>query len=199
MHLGGARKHHAFAVVHTWPQMSPRSKSNQSLETSRMCSVLGGTRKHRNFCDSRNCYQAPAGEGVCHPPRATRFWYYPPESGSGIVPSCRPPRATRFGIVPPQAVPLFSPRKSSEGYAVPVLPPRRRFRYCPFEKASSEGYVVPVLSPRRRFRYCPPEKAPSTPSLCVSGRSPKTQLRESRETMGDRAASHHVQRQLACP
>ena len=37
-----------------------------------------------------------------------------------------------------------------------------------------------------------------TPSRCVSGRSPKTQLRESRDTMGDRAASHHVQRQLAC-
>ncbi len=61
-----SRKHHAFAVVPTWPQMSSRSKSNQSRETSRMCSVLGGTRKHPNFCDSRNCHEAPAGGGVCH-------------------------------------------------------------------------------------------------------------------------------------
>ena len=38
-----------------------------------------------------------------------------------------------------------------------------------------------------------------TPSRCVSGRSPKTQLRESRDTVGDRAASHHVQREPACP
>ena len=38
-----------------------------------------------------------------------------------------------------------------------------------------------------------------TSSRCVSGRSPKTQLRESRDTVGDRAASHHVQRELACP
>ena len=46
--------------------MCPRSKSNQSLETSRMCSVLGGTRKHLNFCELRNCHQATAGGGVCH-------------------------------------------------------------------------------------------------------------------------------------
>ena len=38
-----------------------------------------------------------------------------------------------------------------------------------------------------------------TPSRCVSGRSPKTQLRESRDTMGNGAACHHVLRQLACP
>ena len=31
-----------------------------------MCSVLGGTRKHLNFCELRNCHQATAGGGVCH-------------------------------------------------------------------------------------------------------------------------------------
>ena len=37
------------------------------------------------------------------------------------------------------------------------------------------------------------------PSRCVSGRSPKKQLHESKDTVGDRAASHHVQRELAGP
>ena len=38
-----------------------------------------------------------------------------------------------------------------------------------------------------------------TPSRCVSGRSPKQQLRESRDTVFDRATSHHVLRLLASP
>jgi len=37
------------------------------------------------------------------------------------------------------------------------------------------------------------------PARCVSGRSPQTQRRESRDTRSDRAASHHLQRWLACP
>ena len=38
-----------------------------------------------------------------------------------------------------------------------------------------------------------------SPSRCVSGRSPKQQLRESKDTVCDRAASHHVLRLLAWP
>ena len=37
------------------------------------------------------------------------------------------------------------------------------------------------------------------PARCVSGRSPQTQRRESRDTRSDRAASHHLWRCLACP
>ena len=65
-HLGEARKHHAFAVLLTGPLMCPPRKSKQSLETLRMCSVLGGTRKHFNFCDSRSWHQLPARGGLCH-------------------------------------------------------------------------------------------------------------------------------------
>ena len=59
--------------------------------------------------------------------------------------------------------------------------------------------IMPIIP--QRSSACVMYRKPlvCTPSRCVSGRSPKTQLRESRDTMGDRAASHHVQRQLACP
>ena len=58
-----------------------------------MCRVLGGTRKHPNFCDSRNCHQAPAGGGVCHlrdPVRVTpagtvHRWQMPTVSGKLVI------------------------------------------------------------------------------------------------------------------
>ena len=92
-HLGGAPKHHAFAVVLTWLLMCPPRKSNQSIETLRMCSVLGGTRKHFNFCDSRSWHQLPARGGVCHlrdPVRVTlagtdHRWQMPTVSGSLVI------------------------------------------------------------------------------------------------------------------
>ena len=37
------------------------------------------------------------------------------------------------------------------------------------------------------------------PARCVSGRSPQTQRRESRDTRSDRAASHHLRRWIAGP
>ena len=47
----------------------------------------------------------------------------PPEGGSGIVPpkKLRGLRGSGFDL--PKAVPVLSSRKSSEGYAVPVLSP----------------------------------------------------------------------------
>ena len=40
-HLGGARKHHAFAVVVMWPQLCPPCKRKQSSETLRLGIVIG--------------------------------------------------------------------------------------------------------------------------------------------------------------
>ena len=62
-----------------------------------------------------------------------------PSSSCGSCGSCgRVTRVARVargsGIVPQKAVPVLSLRKSSEGYAVFVLSPRRRFRYCPSAK-----------------------------------------------------------------
>ena len=62
-------------------------------ETSCKCGTLGGTRKHPNFCDSRNCHQAPAGGGVCHlrdPVRVTpagtvHRWQMPTVSGKLLI------------------------------------------------------------------------------------------------------------------